>query len=136
MTGKVIALLSVGFLALFLTTCSEAPTEPNMEEAQAVSQPTPSGQEPEPDTGGESTQFTSCPTPGNPSKVLICHVPPGNPPNAHEICVGQSAVPAHLAHGDFLGECPICEPGDPYCCPPDDPYCCPPGDPYCDGAFR
>lgn len=38
-------------------------------------------------------------------KVEICHVPPGNPGNAHTIEVGESAVPAHLAHGDSLGEC-------------------------------
>jgi hypothetical protein len=39
-------------------------------------------------------------------KVLICHHPPGNPGNAHTISVDQSAVPAHLAHGDTLGPCP------------------------------
>jgi hypothetical protein len=38
-------------------------------------------------------------------KVQICHVPPGNPDNAHTIVVGEPAVPAHLAHGDYLGEC-------------------------------
>jgi ABC-type sugar transport system substrate-binding protein len=35
-------------------------------------------------------------------KVTICHIPPGNPENAHEITVGASAVPAHLAHGDVF----------------------------------
>jgi hypothetical protein len=39
-------------------------------------------------------------------KVTICHVPPGNPSNAHTIRVGASAVDAHLAHGDTLGKCP------------------------------
>ena len=39
-------------------------------------------------------------------KVLICHIPPGNPDNAHTISVAQSAVPAHVAHGDTLGACP------------------------------
>jgi hypothetical protein len=39
-------------------------------------------------------------------KVKICHKPPGNPDNAHTIVVGsQSAVNAHLAHGDSLGPC-------------------------------
>ena len=38
-------------------------------------------------------------------KVTICHIPPGNPANRHEICVAWSAVPAHLAHGDCLGMC-------------------------------
>lgn len=37
--------------------------------------------------------------------VTICHVPPGNPDNAHTIVVGAPAVDAHLAHGDFEGEC-------------------------------
>ena len=41
-------------------------------------------------------------------KVTICHVPPGNPSNAHTIEVGESAVPAHLEHGDHLGECAPC----------------------------
>ncbi|XZF12514.1 hypothetical protein ACTHGU_12035 [Chitinophagaceae bacterium MMS25-I14] len=38
-------------------------------------------------------------------KVLVCHIPPGNPDNAHEICIGEEAVPAHLDHGDKLGSC-------------------------------
>jgi hypothetical protein len=39
------------------------------------------------------------------AKVTICHIPNGNPSNAHEITVGESAVPAHLAHGDNVGPC-------------------------------
>jgi hypothetical protein len=39
-------------------------------------------------------------------KVTLCHIPPGNPANAHTITVGAPAVPAHLAHGDTLGPCP------------------------------
>jgi hypothetical protein len=39
-------------------------------------------------------------------KTTICHIPPGNPANAHTICVGNAAVPAHLEnHGDSLGMC-------------------------------
>jgi len=38
-------------------------------------------------------------------KVKICHIPPGNPGNAHSICVSINAVAAHLAHGDHLGDC-------------------------------
>ena len=43
--------------------------------------------------------------PTDTKKTTICHVPPGNPANAHTICVGNAAVPAHLDHGDFLGTC-------------------------------
>ena len=38
-------------------------------------------------------------------KVTLCHIPKGNPSNARTITVGASAVPAHLAHGDYLGAC-------------------------------
>jgi len=38
-------------------------------------------------------------------KVLVCHIPPGNPANAHTICIGAPAVAAHLAHGCTLGPC-------------------------------
>ena len=39
-------------------------------------------------------------------KVTICHIPPGNPANAHTIVVAAPAVPAHVElHGDTLGEC-------------------------------
>jgi len=38
-------------------------------------------------------------------RVTICHIPPGNPANAHSITVGSAAVPAHLAHGDTEGAC-------------------------------
>src|SRR5258707_557963 len=44
--------------------------------------------------------------PGSVKKTTICHIPPGNPANAHTICVGNAAVPAHLQnHGDYLGAC-------------------------------
>ncbi len=42
---------------------------------------------------------------GGEAKVLVCHVPPGNPANAHTISIGATGVSAHLAHGDYLGEC-------------------------------
>lgn len=41
------------------------------------------------------------------AKVSVCHIPPGNPSNAHIISVGPPAVPAHLAHGDALEVCLI-----------------------------
>ncbi|MCH6586343.1 MAG: hypothetical protein IH792_04875, partial [Thaumarchaeota archaeon] len=43
---------------------------------------------------------------GKKDKVTICHIPPGNPGNAHTISVSGNAENAHLAHGDTLGECP------------------------------
>jgi len=56
--------------------------------------------------------------PGDKHKTTICHIPPGNPANAHTLCVGNPAVPAHLQnHGDSLGQCQQEQP-----CPP------PPGD--------
>jgi hypothetical protein len=41
----------------------------------------------------------------NNAKVEMCHIPPGNPGNAHTICVNANAVPAHLANGSTLGSC-------------------------------
>jgi hypothetical protein len=31
------------------------------------------------------------------AKVWVCHVPPGNPGNAHDICISWNGVPAHVA---------------------------------------
>ena len=39
------------------------------------------------------------------AKVPVCHIPPGNPAQAKTIQVGAAAVNAHLAHGDFAGDC-------------------------------
>jgi len=39
------------------------------------------------------------------AKTIICHVPPGNPTNAHTLSLPASAIQAHLGHGDKLGEC-------------------------------
>ncbi len=41
------------------------------------------------------------------NKVAVCHIPPGNPANAHTICISENGVPAHLAHGCTLGACPV-----------------------------
>ena len=38
------------------------------------------------------------------NKILICHVPPGNPANAHELCLPEPAIPAHLEHVAATGE--------------------------------
>jgi hypothetical protein len=47
-------------------------------------------------------------------KAQVCHVPDGNPANAHEISVSARAVDAHLRNheGDTLGPCPA-----PVACP-------------------
>ena len=72
--------------------------------------------------------------PGQNGKVTICHIPPGNPGNAHTISVSPNAATAHLRHGDHCGLC-----GDGECtqdsdCPPDqiceDGQCI--GQPECD----
>ena len=38
-------------------------------------------------------------------RVAICHIPPGNPENAHTIVIDIHAWPAHEAHGDEFGAC-------------------------------
>jgi hypothetical protein len=44
--------------------------------------------------------------PGNTKKTTICHVPPGNPANAHTLCIGNPAVSPHMHHhDDYLGPC-------------------------------
>lgn len=41
-------------------------------------------------------------------KVKICHLPPGNPSNQQDIEVAESALSAHLDHGDYIGACTAC----------------------------
>lgn len=55
-----------------------------------------------------------CGESGGGKKVTICHIPPGNSANAQTIKVSLSALEAHLAHGDIIGECPgnPSDPGD------------------------
>ena len=52
-------------------------------------------------------EFTSATVIHMSSTTTICHVPPGNPGNAHYITIGEPAVSAHERHGDFdvLGLC-------------------------------
>jgi hypothetical protein len=55
--------------------------------------PTPTPPDPPGDDGGQG--------------VTLCHIPPGNPENAHTIRVSPNALPAHLRlHGDTIGPCP------------------------------
>lgn len=39
------------------------------------------------------------------AKVEVCHIPSGDPGNLHTITISETALQAHLAHGDFLGDC-------------------------------
>ena len=43
----------------------------------------------------------------NETKVVVCHVPQGNPDNANTLCVSPNAVPTHIADGDYLGPCMV-----------------------------
>jgi hypothetical protein len=45
----------------------------------------------------------------NGDKVILCHVPPGNPGNPVTICIAASAIPNHLANhpGDCVGPCSL-----------------------------
>lgn len=44
-------------------------------------------------------------------KVLVCHIPPGDPRSRKEICIAKAAIKAHVKdHGpndvrDYLGSC-------------------------------
>lgn len=52
-----------------------------------------------------------CSNNGNNLKFNVCHIPPGNPSNAHGICISVNALNAHLTSGSvghqncYLGEC-------------------------------
>ena len=53
-------------------------------------------------------------------KVTICHVPAGNPENAHTITISENALKAHLGEneeglhgGDYRGECEVSATPDP-----------------------
>ncbi|HXK40137.1 MAG TPA: hypothetical protein VJ837_04865 [Candidatus Paceibacterota bacterium] len=39
------------------------------------------------------------------AKVTVCHMPPGNPSKAKTLSVSESALQAHLGHGDHEGAC-------------------------------
>jgi hypothetical protein len=45
----------------------------------------------------------------NGDKIILCHVPPGNPGNPVTICIATSAIASHLANhpGDCVGPCSL-----------------------------
>jgi hypothetical protein len=42
-------------------------------------------------------------------KVDVCHIPPGNPDNAHTLTISVNALEVHLEHGDSPGECELAQ---------------------------
>jgi hypothetical protein len=52
-----------------------------------------------------TSDFDSYPIDYERKKIEICHVPPGNPDNAHTLSISVNAMRAHLAHGDYIDEC-------------------------------
>ena len=52
-----------------------------------------------------TSDFDSYPIDYESKKIEICHVPPGNPDNAHTLSISVNAMRAHLAHGDYIDEC-------------------------------
>lgn len=61
-----------------------------------------------PSYGAHSAKRSLCR--GNTCKIVICHIPPGNPANAHTISVSTNAWAAHKSHGDYKGSCRISTP--------------------------
>lgn len=53
----------------------------------------------------EKKSKTGIPAP--PVKLTICHYPPGNRENPQSLSIAEEAWPAHQAHGDAKGECPV-----------------------------
>jgi hypothetical protein len=49
--------------------------------------------------------WVATPASAGEAKVEICHFPPGNPDNFHTLRISQSALSAHLAHGDVGDNC-------------------------------
>jgi hypothetical protein len=52
-----------------------------------------------------TSDFDSFPLDYESKKIEICHVPPGNPDNAHTLSISVNAMRAHMAHGDYMDEC-------------------------------
>jgi len=59
----------------------------------------------EPGMGDHLDDSGNCVDGDGDGKITICHYPPGNPENAHDITISENAWPAHQAHGDECGPC-------------------------------
>jgi len=53
----------------------------------------------------KSSDFDSYHTDYEGKKIEVCHMPPGNPDNAHTLHISVNAISAHLAHGDYIDDC-------------------------------
>ncbi len=101
-TSSVALLLAIG-----LCSCGETPDDDSTNHAALASS---ADTEPERDEA-HCERAAERARESKPHKVSICHIPPGNPDNAHTINISKKAVDAHLAHGDVLGACG-CTPDD------------------------
>ncbi|QSQ20588.1 hypothetical protein JY651_35925 [Pyxidicoccus parkwayensis] len=77
------------------------PNDPQSGQLEGAPAPSPSDDPAAPAGNGDASQGN----PGGIGKITICHIPPGNPANAHTITVGMPALNAHLKHGDTVGAC-------------------------------
>ena len=102
-----------GFLSLGLAQGCDGPAE-DLSEVQGMAAIRACGLDDGSIEHGHGAHLHAC-DPQDTKKTTICHVPPGNPANAHTLCIGNAAVPAHLRnHPDSLGPCKI----EPPCPPP------------------
>jgi hypothetical protein len=102
-----------GFLSLGLAQGCDGPAE-DLSETQGMAAIRACGLDDGTIEHGHGAHLHAC-DPQDTKKTTICHVPPGNPANAHTLCIGNAAVPAHLRnHPDYLGPCK----SEPPCPPP------------------
>ena len=107
-TSVFVALLGLG--TMFGSGCGSAPddaSEQSSEEVSAADRAKITACHLD-DGSVEMTAKVHACAPGDTKKTTICHVPPGNPAIAHTLCIGNAAVPHHLAnHPDYLGPCKV-----------------------------
>ena len=97
MHSKARRFLTIGAVALTLFACGQdRPSTPTAATETATAKISAASE-------GEGSVSAQTAVP----KVTICHVPPGNPANAHTITIGAPAVPHHLSNhpGDHIGPC-------------------------------